>query len=227
MQATVAELMGVMRQNAAGGAPPERTAGVLPFAKRASTATASSAAPSTKDETSLIEAVQAGDSAAFDELAERHMRRALAVAYRLLGQRQDAEDIVQDSFLAALVKIDTFERGRPFGPWLFRIVANRAINLRKARALRQAEPLPATAASRDESPADAAERGERKRALQQALLQLPEQQRWIVELFEIDGFTSPEIADMLDLADGTVRWHLHAARQTLRTVLGRFALRTP
>ncbi|HEX5107725.1 MAG TPA: sigma-70 family RNA polymerase sigma factor [Vicinamibacterales bacterium] len=177
-------------------------------------------------EARLIDAVKAGDAAAFDELANRHMRRAFSVAYRLLGQRQDAEDVVQEAFLAALVKIDTFERGRPFGPWLLRIVANRAINLRKARALRQAEPIPDSMASGGESPAEAAQRSELRRELRQALAQLPEEQRWVVELFEIDGFTGPEIAEMLDMAEGTVRWHLHGARQTLRTVLAHFAVRT-
>jgi RNA polymerase sigma-70 factor (ECF subfamily) len=182
--------------------------------------------PAARAEASLVEAVQAGDHAAFNALVDRHMRRAFAVAYRLLGQRQDAEDVVQDAFMAALTKIDTFEVGRPFAPWLFRIVANRALNLRKSRALRQADPIPASAASGAESPMDAAERSERREALRRALAQLPEQQRWIVELFEIDGFTSPEIAHMLDIAEGTVRWHVHAARQTLRTILGRFAVRT-
>ena len=59
------------------------------------------------DETRLVDAVKAGDAAAFDELTSRHIRRAFGVAYRLLGQRQDAEDVVQEGFLAALVKIDT------------------------------------------------------------------------------------------------------------------------
>jgi RNA polymerase sigma-70 factor (ECF subfamily) len=181
---------------------------------------------SSRDEAEIIGAVRAGDSRAFDELVGRYMRRAFAVAYRLLGQRQDAEDVVQDAFLAALIKIETFDRRRPFGPWLLRIVVNRAINMRKARTLRHAEPIPETATSGGESPAEAAERSERRDALQRALAQLPDQQRWIVELFEIDGFTGPEIADMFDLADGTVRWHLHAARQTLRTALGPFATRT-
>jgi len=177
-------------------------------------------------EADLVDAVRGGDGGAFDELVGRHMRRAFAVAYRLLGQRQDAEDVVQDAFIAALVKIETFDRSRPFGPWLLRIVANRAINVRRARTLRHAEPIPVSAASGGESPAEAAERSERRDALQRALAQLPDQQRWIVELFEIDGFTGPEIAEMLDLADGTVRWHLHAARQTLRAALGPFATRT-
>jgi RNA polymerase sigma-70 factor (ECF subfamily) len=179
-----------------------------------------------QDEARLVEAVKAGNAAAFDELANRHMRRAFGVAYRLLGQRQDAEDVVQEGFLAALMKIDTFERGRPFGPWLLRIVANRAINLRKARTLRHADPISDGIVSGDESPAEAAQRSELRRELQRALAQLPDEQRFVVELFEIDGFTGPEIAEMLEMADGTVRWHLHQARQTLRTVLAHFAVRT-
>jgi RNA polymerase sigma-70 factor (ECF subfamily) len=175
----------------------------------------------------LIDAARSGDSLAFDTLVERHLRKAYAVAYRLLGQRQDAEDVVQDAFLAALTKLDTFERGRPFAPWLLRIVANRALNLRKSRALRQVEPIPVTAAASDASPHDAAERSQLRGQLEQALAALPEQQRWIVQLFEIDGFTSPEIAGMLEIAEGTVRWHLHQARHALRAALGHFATRTP
>ena len=178
-------------------------------------------------EADLIEAVTAGDAKAFDELVGSHMRRAFAVAYRLLRQRQDAEDVVQEGFLAALIKIDTFERGRPFGPWLLRIVANRAINLRKAQALRRTEPIPPAVASGDESPAEAAARSELRRELEHALARLPDQQRLVIELFELDGFTGPEIADMLEIAEGTVRWHLHQARQTLRRALGHVALRTP
>jgi RNA polymerase sigma-70 factor (ECF subfamily) len=220
MRAIAVEPMGAMQQTGSAGFAAGRRAAVTPPVAAAADGAALA-------EASLIEAARAGDAAAFSELVDRHMRRAFAVAYRLLGQRQDAEDVVQDSFVAALVKIDTFEPGRPFAPWLLRIVANRALNLRKSRALRQTEPIPAGAASGNESPMDAAERGERQRALRGALRELPEQQRWIVELFEIDGFTSPEIAGMLEMAEGTVRWHLHTARQRLRTVLARFAMRTP
>lgn len=175
----------------------------------------------------LIDAVKAGDAAAFDQLVGRHMRHAFAVAYRLLGQRQDAEDVVQEGFMAALLKIDTFERGRPFAPWLLRIVANRALNLRKARALRHVEEIPANTASRGGSPLDVAEQSELHRELARALASLPDQQRSIVTLFELDGFRGPEIAEMLEMPEGTVRWHLHQARRTLRAALGRFALRTP
>ena len=180
-----------------------------------------------RPEGDLIDAARSGDGAAFDELVRRHMRKAYAVAYRLLGQRQDAEDVVQEAMLAALTRLDTFDRGRPFAPWLLRIVANRALNLRKARALRQVEPIPVMTPSGDASPHEAAERSELREELHRALARLPEQQRWIVQLFDIDGFTGPEIVAMLEIADGTVRWHLHQARHALREVLSRFAVRTP
>jgi len=194
--------------------------------KSASASTSATADASARTERDLVHAVRAGDNQAFDELAGTHMRRAFAVAYRILGQRQDAEDVVQDSFLTALLKLDTFDSDRPFGPWLLRIVANRAINARKARTLRQTEPIPDGAPSAGDSPFDATRRSELHGELQRALAALPEQQRWIVELFEIEGFSGSEIAAMLEIADGTVRWHLHQARQTLRVTLGRFAVRT-
>ena len=177
-------------------------------------------------ERDLVHAVRKGDTQAFDELAGRHLRRAFAVAYRILGQRQDAEDVVQDGFLTALLKLDTFDSDRPFGPWLLRIVANRAINARKARTLRQMESIPDSVASAGDSPFDATRRSEMRGELQRALSGLPEQQRWIVELFEIEGFSGAEISAMLEMAEGTVRWHLHQARQTLRGTLGRYATRT-
>ena len=64
------------------------------------------------DDEALFEEVRGGNTAAFDTLVERHMRRAFSVAYRLLGQREDAEDLVQDAFMVALQKMDTFEAGR-------------------------------------------------------------------------------------------------------------------
>lgn len=180
-----------------------------------------------RPEAELVDAAGSGDAEAFDEIVRRYMRRAFHVAYRVLGQRQDAEDAVQDAFLAALTKLETFDRSRPLAPWLLRIVVNRSINLRKARTLRHTEPIPEEARSPAASPHESAERRELRAELQRALAQLPEQQRWVVELFELDGFTGPEIAEMLEMAEGTVRWHLHQARHTLRAVLDRSAMRTP
>jgi RNA polymerase sigma-70 factor (ECF subfamily) len=174
------------------------------------------------DDGRLVARVQEGDGDAFDTLVRRHMRRAFSIAFRLLENRADAEDLVQEAFLAALEGIDGFEPGRPFGPWLFRIVVNRGLNARKARSLRRTEALPVDVLSRAPPPDRHAERAELHDALAAALARLDGQRGAIVRLHELEGFTSPEIAEMLELAEGTVRWHLHQARAELREVLGAF-----
>lgn len=171
------------------------------------------------DETRLVEAVRRGDAAAFDILVRRYLRRAHAVAFRLLGHHEDAEDLVQDAFMTALEKIDTFQLGRPFGPWFFRILTNRGHNLRAARARRTTVPIPDDAAAPIRSPSDDAARAELRDRLGAALAELPERQRLIVQLFEIDGFSGAEIAEILGIPPATVRWNLHQARKKLRTAL--------
>ena len=168
----------------------------------------------------LVERVRAGDVAAYDELVRRHMHRAHAVAFRLLGHREDAEDLVQDAFIQALDKIDSFDRQRPFAPWFFRILTNRGLNARQSRAVRTVSEIPDDTATAAESPAVSAERGDLRSRLRRAVAALPERQQLIVQLFEIDGWTSSEIAAALGIADGTVRWHVHEARRILREALG-------
>jgi RNA polymerase sigma-70 factor (ECF subfamily) len=180
------------------------------------------AAPAVDDEPALVEGVRRGDPAAFDALAGRYMRRAFAVAYRLLGNREDAEDLVQDAFMAVLRKIDSFQRGRSFSPWFFRILVNRGLNARKARALRTTDEIPDAVAASGASPERHAEQAEVRDRLRAALDGLPERQRIIVELFELEGFASTEIAEILEIADGTVRWHLHEARKALRQALAAY-----
>lgn len=182
-----------------------------------------SAPSSTEDDThEWVERVRRGDSAAFDSLVSQYMRRAFAVAYRLLGNREDAEDLVQETFMTVLRKIDSFERGRAFSPWFFRILVNRGLNARKSRALRTSDELPEHAAAAGASPERSAEQAELRGRLRAALDGLPERQRVIVELFELEGFAGPEIAEILEISDGTVRWHLHEARKTLRQSLAAY-----
>jgi RNA polymerase sigma-70 factor, ECF subfamily len=172
-----------------------------------------------EEERQLLERVQAGETAAFDELIRRYLRPAFAIAYRVLKQREDAEDVAQESLLAVLETIHRFDTSRPFGPWLYRIVTNRALNARKSRSIRQAEPVAEEMVAPGESPEDATERSEARDRLERALAGLPERQALIVRLFELEGLSSVEIGSMLDLSDGTVRWHLHQARGALREAL--------
>lgn len=171
-------------------------------------------------EAAAIARVQQGDTAAFDLLVRRYMRPAFAVAYRVLGHREDAEDVVQEAFLAALAAIRTFDTSRRFGPWLYRIVVTRGLNFRKARSRRATEAIEhAGVASSAPGPAADAERAGLQATVAAALNRLPERHRMIVQLFELDGFSGAEIAAMLGLSPGTVRWYLHEARHALRDML--------
>jgi RNA polymerase sigma-70 factor, ECF subfamily len=169
----------------------------------------------------LVARARAGDSAAFDTLVRTYMEQAFRVAYRVVGHREDAEDLVQEAFMAAHQYLDSFEMGRPFGPWLIRIVLNRGSNLRRSRTRRSTEPE-VDGVSDAPSALLESERSDTGKILQEALATLPERQRMIVTLFDVDGLTSTEIGEMMDLAPGTVRWHLHEARRHLRGVLSRF-----
>ena len=173
------------------------------------------------DEQRLDMRVQRGDRDAFDTLAQRYARRAFAIAYRILRHTQDAEDLVQDAFIAALDGLGSFDATRPFAPWFFRIVVNRSLNAVSARSTRERHVTVYQLWSADAAAVDfdPAERSEIRTRLQAALGALPKHQRLIVELSDQDGRSSAEIGEMLDLPRGTVRWHLHQARKTLRVAL--------
>ncbi len=203
-----------------------QSAPVWGVATRVSAVVESSAAESSEserafaEEAALLARVQRGDVAAFDLVVRRYMRRAFAIADRVLGHREDAEDLVQDAFLTALERIASFDLSRPFGPWFFRIVVNRGLNARKSRAIRRTEAMPLdTLEAAEPSPAGMYDRTEIRERFQAALGGLSQRQRLIVELAEVDGMSGVEIASMLGVSQGTVRWHLHMARHALRKAL--------
>ena len=185
------------------------------------------AAPATpadllRSEAALIERVRAGDVAAFSGLVQRHMRAAFGIAYHVLQHREDAEDAVQQAFMAALARIDSFDITRPFGPWFARVVLNHARSARRARtrvARRQVEPIDTLDPSPSASPERAAEDSEIRDRVRAAVATLPERQRLAVQLIDIDGYGAAEVAAMLELSPVTMRWHLMAARRTLRRLL--------
>lgn len=179
-----------------------------------------SAAPADAE---LVARIRRGDAEAYDALVGRYMRVAYRIAFRLLGHREDAEDLVQDAFVAALENLDGFRPGRSFKPWLVRILVNRGTNARRARAVRVTEPLPDDAVASVPPPDRDAEQAELRDRTRAALDALPERQRIIAELFELEGFTGAEIAEMLEISPGTVRWHLHQARGALRAALASHA----
>jgi RNA polymerase sigma-70 factor, ECF subfamily len=169
------------------------------------------------DEKGLVLAAQRGEQAAFSELVRRHQRRAYAVARAIVINHEDAEDAVQEAFLHAYRAIDRFLPDQAFGAWLHRIVANAALDVTRRRKVRDADELPETVASPFRDPA---EKGELRQRLLSALETLPERQRAVILLHDVEGYKHAEIGKMLDIPEGTARSDLHYARSQLRQVLG-------
>jgi RNA polymerase sigma-70 factor, ECF subfamily len=167
----------------------------------------------------LLVRVQAGDADAFDALVQRYLPRARILARRLMSDPDDADDLVQDAFLRALDRIATFDVGRAFGPWFNRLLINTGIDQRRKQVVRRTDSQDPETFPGPSSPHRDAERSELRQSLAEALEKLPDRQRIIVSLFEIDGHSTEEVAGMLKVSQVTVRWHLHQARRTLREAL--------
>jgi RNA polymerase sigma-70 factor (ECF subfamily) len=168
-------------------------------------------------EAALVRDAQRGSTDALEELFRRHWRRAHRAAFLVIGDGAAAEDIAQESFLAAIRALDRFDRSRPFGPWLHRITVNRAIDYARARALRREG---AFAAAADEAARDA---GELSDELIAALADLSPEHRAVVVLRYILEYTPGEIAAMLGLPRGTVNSRLRRGLDRLRPAVEELA----
>lgn len=171
------------------------------------------------DERELLARVQAGDSEAFDLLVRRYLPKARVIARRLMQNPDDADDLVQDAFLRALERIATFDISRAFEPWFMRLLVNLGLDWRRKQVVRRTESHDPERLAGGTRPDREAERSELRSSLEQALEKLPDRQRLIVTLFEIDGRSTEEVAEMLKVSQVTVRWHLHQARKALREML--------
>jgi RNA polymerase sigma-70 factor (ECF subfamily) len=166
-------------------------------------------------EVAIVREAQRGSERALEELFRRHWRRAHRAAYLVVGDSAAAEDIAQESFLAAIRALDRFDRRRPFGPWLHRITVNRAIDYARARRLRSEGALPREAEG--EAPAGP----ELSDELVAALAGLSPEHRALVVLRHLLEYTPGEIARMLDLPRGTVNSRLRRALDRLRPAIER------
>jgi RNA polymerase sigma-70 factor, ECF subfamily len=162
---------------------------------------------------------RAGDREAFGQLVERYADQARRVARAVLQHPDDADDAAQDAFLAAMVKLDQYDEGRPFGPWLMRIVANAATDRRRRRSVRQTELLDEGLAAGGTRPDVQAEREVLQDRLRAALAELTPRRRLAVVLFDVEGYSHAEIAGVLGIPEGTVRSEVFHARRRLRTLL--------
>ena len=179
--------------------------------------------PVTED-AQLIQRTLDGQSAAFGELVRKYQDRLYNMMVHVTGSREDALDVVQDAFVHAFVKLDTFRQNSTFYTWLYRIAFNAAVDQR--RRLRRAVSVEQARGASGQEPRDGQprpeeqlEQQERQRLVRQAIARLSEEHRAVLVLREIDGCCYETIAEILELPIGTVRSRLHRARLQLREQL--------
>jgi RNA polymerase sigma-70 factor (ECF subfamily) len=201
----------------AGGAPPAAGQYVLPMNAEPASARLGpllrAGRLGERREGALMRDAQRGSTDALEELFRRHWRRAHRAAFLVVGDAAAAEDIAQESFLAAIRALDRFDRRRPFGPWLHRIAVNRAIDFARARALRGESALPESAAGVAPAPDSISD------DLRRGLAELSPEHRAVVVLRHLLGYTPGEIGEMLGLPRGTVNSRLRRGLDRLRPVI--------
>jgi RNA polymerase sigma-70 factor (ECF subfamily) len=176
------------------------------------------------DDAQLIDEALAGNQSAFGQLVRKHQGRLFNTLLHVVGRREEAEDVVQEAFVQAFVKLDTFKRKSAFYTWLYRIAFNVSVSRRRRkrvevsvdqhRELTGEEPTDGS-----DGPSDLLLREEQVRQVREAMASLNEEHRTILVLREMEGCCYETIAEILDLPVGTVRSRLHRARLQLREQL--------
>jgi RNA polymerase sigma-70 factor (ECF subfamily) len=178
------------------------------------------------DDASLISATLAGDTNAFGRLVRKYQDRLFTTMVHVTGRAEEAEDVVQEAFVQAFLKLENFQGRSAFYTWLYRIAFNvSASRRRKRRPEMSVEQIRMATGQEpaDDSPGaiDELERAERTECLRAALDELTEEHKGILMLRELEGCCYETIAEVLQLPVGTVRSRLHRARNQLREVLER------
>lgn len=181
------------------------------------------------DEAQLVERSQAGDRLAFEELVRRHAERLYAVVLRFVADADEAEEVTQETFLRAWRSIDKFELRSRFFTWLYRIGINEA----KRRAERR--PPPGTVSSIEDSPIEdapdwseapefQAEQGQLRRLLEDAVRALPLEYRTPLILRDVEGLSTDEAAEVMELGEAAFKSRLHRARLVVRRAVDEYYL---
>ncbi len=181
------------------------------------------------NDSALVERAAKGDSIAFSELVNRHYRRVVRVAFGLLKDRHDAEDVVQDAFARVYRRLGDFEGNSAFYTWLYRIVVNLSIDaMRKKKRERRVDIEDESAREALKSgedlwprcenshPGVSAERRELAIKLKKAFEDLPEIHQAVIMLRELEGLSYDEIASSLGIKKGTVMSRLFHARKSMQ-----------
>jgi len=183
----------------------------------------------------LVRAVKAGDATAYRGLVEKYQQRIYHVVYGMVRNQEDARDLTQDAFIKAFRNLERFREDSRFYTWLYRIAMNVTIDFTRRRAR---APVSAGAeedvavrdadrgiedARRDDGPGRQLERKELHTAILDAIEQLPDTHRQVILLREVEGLAYKEIAEVLEIKEGTVMSRLFYARKKLQEMLSSHA----
>lgn len=178
-----------------------------------------------EQELTIIRRVQHGDAEAFGMLVEAYQKNVFNVALQMTGNREDAQDMAQEAFLKAYSSLNSFRGDSKFSSWLYRIVANVCLDFKRRQGRRPAssltveddegEILELDIADESQSPERLLERKLTREAVRRGLAELPEEQRQILLLREIQGLSYEEIGEAMGLEPGTVKSRIFRARKKL------------
>lgn len=178
---------------------------------------------------SFVARARAGDADAFRVLVERHSRALFRVAFRMIGNQQDAEDVVQETFLRAYKQLAKFDHRASFGTWLYRIAANCSLDMMRARKRRSehvtsgneegAEEIVMSLPSLDPTPERMALSGEVRQRLQEAMSHLSATERTAFVLRHFEGMCIEEVSRVLECQPGAAKHSVFRAVQKLRRSL--------
>lgn len=182
------------------------------------------------DEKALIALSLSGDREAFRQLVELYQEKLFRLVFQVVRSREDAEDIVQESFVKAYLSLNTFRGQSSFYTWLYRIAFNMAIDFKRKVSRRGGEALGVEEIDQVdqsqigpvENPQDALIRRESGKQIQLALEGLSEEHRAVIVLREVDGLHYDEIARVVGVSKGTVMSRLHYARKRMHEALRKF-----
>ena len=180
------------------------------------------------DDVALLRAHAAGDTDAFAELVRRHRDRLWAVALRTLDDREEAADAVQDALISAYRAAGRFRGESAVTTWLHRIVVNACLDRVRRRQARPTVPLPETESAalsaRGSGTGTPTEDSDTALTVRHALAKLPAEQRVALVLLDMQGYSVSEIAEMLGVAEGTVKSRCARGRARLAVLLGHLRL---
>lgn len=172
----------------------------------------------------LVEAAQQGDRQAWEELVGRTHQSVYTLAYRLVGNPDDAADVVQDVYVRVVAKLAGFRHEAALSTWLYRVTTNvalRSLSVRSRRDRVEGGDLPEDVSDPGLGPAEIAEEQHLGGDLERLLAELPEGQRTVVVLRDVYGFSTEEVAQTLGVSAGAVKVRLFRARERLKEELGR------